>query len=67
MSITTLVEIFSAPMPKSPGGLVVRASDWYLEDPGSIPTVFSCIVDIIYSHVHYWFCRQVLSYCTTLY
>ena len=25
-SITTLVVIFSAPMPKSPGGLVVRAS-----------------------------------------
>ena len=24
---TTLVVIFSAPMPKSPGGLVVRASD----------------------------------------
>ena len=27
MSITTLVVIFSAPMPKSPGGVVVRASD----------------------------------------
>ena len=27
MSIITLVVIFSAPMPKSPGGLVVRASD----------------------------------------
>ena len=28
MSITTLVVIFSAPMPKSPGGLVVRASEY---------------------------------------
>ena len=37
MSITTLVVIFSAPMPKSPGGVVVRASDQYSEDPGSIP------------------------------
>ena len=37
MSITTLVVIFSAPMPKSPGGLKVRASDWKSEDPGSIP------------------------------
>ena len=37
MSITTLVVIFSAPMLNSPGGVVVRASDWYLEDPGSIP------------------------------
>ena len=37
MSITTLVVIFSAPMPKSPGGVMVRASDEYLEDPGSIP------------------------------
>ena len=27
MSITTLVVIFSAPIPKSPGGLVVRAYD----------------------------------------
>ena len=27
MCITTLVVIFSAPIPKSPGGLVVRASD----------------------------------------
>ena len=34
----TLVVIFSAPMPKSPGDLVVRASDWYSEDPGSIPS-----------------------------
>ena len=27
MNITTLVVIYSAPMPKSPGGSVVRASD----------------------------------------
>ena len=27
-SSTTIVVIFSAPMPKSPGGLEVRASDW---------------------------------------
>ena len=46
MSITTLVVIFSAPMSNSSGDLVVRASDWYSEHPGSIPdlyrTLYSC-------------------------
>ena len=36
----------SAPMPKSPGGLVVRASDWYAEVPGLIFFPF------IHVHVH---------------
>ena len=36
--ITTLVVIFSAPMPKSSGGLVVRAFDKFTEDPSSLPS-----------------------------
>ena len=33
----TIVVLASTPMPKSPGGFNGKVSDWYLEDPGSIP------------------------------